>query len=234
MKNKREENKMKKIVTILAVAMVAGVSMADVMLTQDFSAINVVVDDLAYSNERGIGVWLGGNATRIYTNTTEQLVINSGDNGSGRGAGIMLDSTILTDGAGTYNLSLDVVNLWNNAALEVSVWEGFESVGNPYFFDLVGTVAAGVGGVSTATVNQLATQTYLNGVVEGTTVNMDFTYDGSSDIVLLFGMTGLTGTKQAGVIDNVVVSSVIPEPATLGMIAFAGGALLVIRRKFTI
>ncbi len=111
---------------------------------------------------------------------------------------------------------------------------------------VISSLVIGLNDLGTGTINQsggilhLGSVTYVRGVVNLSDdafflINGDFT--GANLVgagIIVAPVAGQSIVEVFNAVDGRTEWTVIPEPATLGMVATLGGALLFIRRKFTI
>jgi hypothetical protein len=241
---------MKKVMTVTAILMVAGFAMADITIwSEDFTTPPTIQqDDLArIPFEYSQGTWVaapsgGSGGAKMLVTASNELRMRSHDNGATRGGGIALDSSLFAGtGAGTYTLNFDIISMWNPSRLDVSVWDA-QSNGaaetNAYTIDTVAGYQADLDvkyfDGMTPTTNLTGHVEYLVGDV-GAAKTINFEYDGTGDVVLLLAAENTINTWHSNiVVDNLSVTTAIPEPSTLGLVGFMGGAILFIRRKLHI
>ncbi len=239
---------MKKIVTAVIAGLIVISVQADVTVySEDFSSVTIALDPVTdgglvyYPADFSAGEYatIAGVAS---VNASDQLVLKPNANGGARAVTTVVDSSDFV-GVGTYTLSFDYVDAFNFTELDVQIWNAKDAaIGNGFYVDVV--TAQGADAVvskwaaSTVTLTALSLNNeYPNGVLEGTTQTIDFTYDGTGDIVLAFtaiDTRAAGGFQQQLVLDNVNITTTIPEPATFGLVGAVGGAMLFIRRKFTV
>lgn len=240
---------MKKIA--MSMALILGASMAaqaSVIYSQDFSASTntylrygdgyaVLGGSTANSNHREIdfGEWAGGSgqANAVVTDGAMQIQGYNGGTGGTRGIGVVIDPTLFGGVAGTYTFKFDLKISGQDGTEKVyaDVWAGsgynLEETTDSKRIALDTANARGtrnfLAAVSGAAASNLAESTYTSDIAAFETKTVDFTYDGTSAVALLFTADG----GVLGTIDNV---QVIPEPATLGLIALTSVGLLVVRR----
>lgn len=227
---------MKVVTLILAVTMVAGAA-SSVIWSEDFSSPTVFDP-----NSNPFNVWddnAGGGTTMQWNEANaivgaEQLVNTSGTTGQNRGVAYVLDPSEISGGiaAGDYTLKFDITDMLNGTVMGVSVYDGTrDDTGsvNTYRIDLLSAAASPLVHVNagTGSLDLLESATYNDVDHEGTTVQLDFTYDGTGDIVMVWDLPSST-TQRAYTIDNV---EIIPEPATIGLMAVFGVGIFFSRRR---
>ena len=175
------------------------------------------------------------------TNVVSGGVFKSDAAENSRGGGVFIsaaDMNVAGGGAGLYEVSFDVLSYTAGNALQnpfatAQVWSFSDINLDP----AVSTDSARVimdtqqptgvnleihTGGSSATVTAL---NEVNPTVVGTDQTMTFTYDGTSDIALLFGSAGGRDVEW----DNISITAVVPEPGTYalfaGFLALAGVAI---------
>ena len=233
------------LLTIMA--LMTTVAVADTIIySEDFTSATLVQDPsidgglIYYPADFGHGEFGAvGVGTSVKTNASGQLVFATQSNGASRGAVTSIPEGDLI-GAGNYTFSFDFVSAWNNAVLDIQVWNVDGAVpGNLVWTDVV--VGQGLDSIvskwaaSTAVLTPLSVDNeYGNGALEGTTQTFDFNYDGTGDLLLVLTGEALNASVQNVIVDNLQVTTAIPEPATMGLFGLVGGAALFIRRRFSI
>lgn len=238
---------MKKTIVVLTATVVASVASAGLVWENDFNSPNTFFDPAPNPVDIHDGrdeAWLGaGTAT---TNASQQLVVKSGGSGQTRGLVRVLNplnhaAQVDTTGDDSfYRFTFDIINVNADTTFNVQVLQGTRDAGltpaNTYNIDLLSATQ----GELTHTVTGSGTLTSLAdvGFVQadnGTTATIDFEYDGTGDIVLVFDATANSASAWTRwtTTDNMSLN-VIPEPATLGLVGTFGAAILFLRRKFFI
>ncbi|VGO19328.1 PEP-CTERM sorting domain-containing protein [Pontiella sulfatireligans] len=221
--------KQKKPVTLLyAIIMTGFVSSASAALfTEDFEGgglnitnagngalvlgIDYAIGDLIHADQANMGVI----ATSL--DASNGFTVDSG--GNARACGLIIDATAFTGSGLSLNFDSLLVTAGTNAYY--SVW-GVNST-DPVKIDLGKATDGFVSVVGAGAQDQLIADTVFTHGATITSAAFDST--GHDTLVVLFTANG----NEEFVIDNV---SVIPEPATLGLVATTGFALLLVRRKF--
>ncbi|MCW1885357.1 hypothetical protein OKA04_11510 [Luteolibacter flavescens] len=134
-----------------------------------------------------------------------------------RGASVLLDSSVLSTGSGTYTLSFDLVGVASSGNLPanhgdsaaVSIWSGTGyNTGNTWPNQLiVSTGTAELQGNGATTVTKVAEQKYTT----AGSYNINFDYSGSGAIAIFIGAYNTGGWPHTyASYDNVSVSNNIP------------------------
>jgi len=239
---------MKKTPIISAMLLVAGVASAGLVWENDFNAANTFFDppdNPTLIHDGREEVWLGANTANI--NGSSNLVLTTGGSSQTRGLTRILNplnhvNQVDTTGDATfYRFSFDILTIGANTALDVQFLQGNRDSGltpaNSYNIDLLSGDAAELVHETTGTgsFNSLFDVSYT-AADNGTTVFVDFEYDGTGDIAMVFEAKATGGPlnfTQYTTTDNMSLE-VIPEPATLGLVAAFGGAVIFIRRRVMI
>ncbi len=230
---------MKKILAITLVAMVAAAVQADTIIYEEDFDSGVAFkaaggDPIYYPADFSDGEWITPGDATVAIDTSSRLYIQTDADEAARAVSVVIDAGDFI-GVGTYKLTFDIALLRNLSSFDVEIWEIVGGTGLGTRVDpqtalpLEPFWTTGTGTAKRLTENQYAHDE------EATGLTVDFPYNGSSDIALLFSLeAGTSGTAQRAVFDNVSITTAIPEPATLGLLGAFGGALLFIRRKFRI
>jgi len=226
---------MKKILAITLVAMVAAAVQADVW-TDDFSSADYtakVGGEVFIGDVSGYGGW-GGISSAIYA--TENLTLHTTANADTRGAGVMLSSAEIGTGL-DLTFTYDVVKVDNhaNTRLYVEIWEA-KAGAQSYYMDLLrsATSAPIVDTYGDATMTRRGGAVYAAADDNLVGESISFTRtDSTTDIVIMFAVGKSATWINSAIVDNISVS-VVPEPATLGLVAVFGGGVLFIHRKLRI
>ena len=220
---------MKRILLIVLIATCAGLSFA-ALWEEDFStAPGMTSDGTAQipSERTGTDWWYYLSADA----SSGAMVVSGRDDLANRGASKVW-SGAANLASGTYTLTFDVATLSNsnNRDFNFAIYDAVRTGGG---YEII------MGGASTVTpgVNSLGGVVSLldSQVVDGTqgtgasdVVSLDFTHDGTKDLVFFSSVTGYTWNNNiAYSIDNM---SVVPEPATLGLLGLGGLVALGVRR----
>jgi len=249
---KGEKNMKLKILATVSALMVCGSAMADLTLYSEAFDGSVGTDYLggvgnfAYGYSPGAGykalnydVWGAANAANSFTGGV--AIPNPSKAGVSKFVGTYLDPSLFAayDGQ-TVTLHFDIVADTLGAEKNAYAWvyeaSGYDTSGsNDWHLDvsevnlgtgepmdnlLIDTTAGG------ATVSQVAKSGNLVTATSSTDNTLTFTYSAGTGIGLAFGSTG---TDMA--IDNVSIS-VIPEPATIGLVASFGAAMVFLRKRY--
>lgn len=221
---------MKKNITILAIAMVAGMAQADVVIYEEtFTNVTFKTDDLAYyPADFAAGTWVRPGAATVTLNS-ERLQIETGADEAARGTSVVVDSGDMI-GAGTYTLTFDLNVLRVASALDVEIWEIAGGSGLGTRVDTQNTkIDENKWLTNTGVATRLTENVYVDG--EEGSKSIDFTYSGANNIALLFSLeTGTSTTDQRAIFDNVQITTTIPEPATVGMLGLGALLTLFVRR----
>ncbi len=235
---------MKKRSIFLATVMASGVAMADVVWQNDFSGSDTFFDPPVNPVDMHNGredAWLGAGTASITAG--EQLRLASGGSGQARGLvrampaannPLFLDTT---GDASFYRFSFDVVNIFGTTDFNVEFLRGTRDddgsipEANTYNIDLLSALNADLTHTTTGsgTFTSLSDTAYTSADV-GNTMAIDFEWDGTGDLVMVFDTTG-TGVvfERVAITDNWQLE-IIPEPATLGMFGLGALALFCARR----
>ncbi len=232
---------MKKLLTMLAIALVAGVASADTVLEDDFSTfapfdpasnpVNIWDDN---SGGGTTEKWLTAGAS---TSGSGELWLQTGGGGQSRGIAYVLDPT-QTAGmvADNYTVSIDVLNQYNNATFEFFAYEGVRDdtgTANSYALDLLSALNADLTHITlgAGSLTLLDSNTWSAGSGVSGTLELNFAYDGTDDIVIVMNQRTPDGWMKRTTLDNFAVTNTIPEPATLALFGAVGAGMLFIRRR---
>jgi hypothetical protein len=237
---------MKKTSIILAAVMAAGMVSATVVWQNDFNSANTFFNPAPNPVDMHNGrddAWLGAGTVSI--NGSNQLNIKSAGSGQTRGLvrALTTNNVALVDTTGDdtfYRFSFDVVNIFGQTDFNVEFLKGIRDADgsnpetNTYGIDLLSPLNAELTHVNIGlgSLTSLSDTTYTRADT-GTTVVIEFEYDGIGDLVMVFDTTGNNdqGWERWAVTDNWTLE-VVPEPATLGLLGAAGAGLLLFRRRF--
>ena len=237
---------MKKATTLSTLLFVAGTASAGLVWENDFNAANTFFDpspNPVPMNDGRDEAWLGAGSASINANN---LVLSTGGSSQTRGLVRALNplnhvAQVDTTGDATfYRFTFDIISIGANTALDVQFLQGTRDSGtapaNTYNIDLLSGDAAELTHTTTGsgTLTSLFDVSYT-ALSNGTTAVIDFEYDGTGDIAMVFEAKATGGPlnfTQSTRTDNMSLE-VIPEPATLGLVAVFGGAVLFLRRRFT-
>ena len=233
---------MKKLMMMIAMFAIAGIAVADIV-GGDFEGQTLTGDNYRWrQNESG---WrsASGTITLETEGANDYAQIITGAGGGESGVGQWFDVSGLTAGT-TYNLQFDIrivsaglsPNVSYPPSFSYSVWanNGETTDGNT---DVDPTGAAGgdaamsiaAGETSTFILDNIAydiTSTADAGWV--TVTSSDFTFDGTDTMLGVgFALKSFYQPGQSIDIDNV---SIVPEPATVGMLGLGALVALLIRR----
>lgn len=239
---------MKKQVIMAVLAVLAGTASATVIWQNDFNSPNTFFDPAPNPVDMHNGrdnAWLGAGTVSI--NGANQLLIKSAGSGQTRGLVRALTSSNValvdtTGDASFYRFSFDLVNMYNSTDFNVNFLKGTRDAdgsnpeANTYNIDLLSALGADLTHTTTGsgTLTSLFDNTYTS-VSNGTTITVDFEYDGIGDLVMVFDTTGNNGVgwQRVATTDNWKLE-VIPEPATLGLLATFGAGIIFIRKRFMV
>ena len=220
-----------------------GASQAALVYSEDFSTLSLTgsgttVDPVVTSTTTG-GTWYGepgdGNGANGTSIISNELNFQRPTNAGGwSGAIVVLDGALFTDGADTYRLSFDYVSQTNNTA---RLFAGVYDVdsGSTGSITSVNSIAGNwdrAFPTGTVTTTGDATAALLGNAIYSETgfKELDFAYDGSGDVLLLFGGGRNSNNFGQSRLDNVAIN-VIPEPSSTALLGLVLSAGLLIRRK---
>lgn len=215
------------------VAMLVTTAQAATVYTEDFAVAPASYVDVAEAGQTypdgdvyvpgnmGVDTWgIHGNKVAFPAAQQAMNVIMKANKDETASAGIVLDASRFTGGAGTYTVSYEIPVLNANLQAEAYVWEvdGGTSGSDEYYLDLTTLSAAGnepglnIAGASTATFSKCA------GHIGALGVNtLTFSYSGGTKDVVLFFATRNTAAKSWDRIiryDNIQVSFEPPVTPT--------------------
>ena len=246
--------------TIMLLALVLGASMAAQasLYTENFESPPTVNNGNYFliggtpiqTPKIGFDTWAGvvgagqDNATvqDDGTGLNNVMEVDSPDNAS-RGVGITLDPTRFGGAASSgtvYSVTFDVTLFEERgttpgsggaATFQIYLGKGYDLEGNDprIVMDLGEALGTEISlkSLGKATSVKQGDSTVISGTGQ---VSVDFTYDGESAVNLMFGSMGGGTSRFRYQFDDLAVTEVVPEPATLGLIALTGAGLLVVRR----
>ena len=154
--------------------------------------------------------------------------------GGWSGSTLGLSSALFTDGAGDYSLSYDYVSQTNTTArLFALIYAVNTNTGSI-------TSVNGVAGpwnrtipTGTVTASGDATASLLASTIDvapGNGIALDFTYDGTSDLLIVFGGGRNRASFGNSRLDNVAINSV-PEPSSIALLGLGMAGLLTRHRR---
>ncbi|MDF7825386.1 sulfatase-like hydrolase/transferase [Pontiellaceae bacterium B12227] len=204
--------KMKKIgITLSVLGLSVTAAQSATYFSEDFDPAPTLygqqLADIPSEVARGDWTHWIATITDIGGSNTNVLRLATHSNGATRGAGIALAQSVFTEGSGTYDLKFEVAGLSNpsQSYLDVQVWDANAGTGH-YQIDTV--VAPGdllrVLKSTGAAVSQITNKTSIAATGFYT---LSFDYDGSDDVVLLFGIVASSGVTDTIDIDTISVSS---------------------------
>lgn len=215
---------MKSLMPVIAIFLSAyGVVQAatTTIYSEDFSAATLIDDPvvdgglLYYPGDFTAGQYASIAGVTL-VNANNQLVVKANENGGARAVTTVIDSSSFI-GAGTYTLSFDYVSAYNFINLDVQIWnaDGATSA-NPFYVDVVLAQGADAevakDAASTAVLTPLSQNNEYPKVDVGNGKTINFTYDGSGDVILAFTAQDTRasgGFQQQLAIDNVEITTTI-------------------------
>lgn len=190
------------------------------IFSEDFNSLvlsNIDYDATFINSELTTNQWVYGGFDGAEIDAG-RLKLRTTNIGLSRGAGIALDESLFTFGAGNYQLEFQISSYSANGTLGVVVYEAQTGAGDgatqaeSYALETINYTVVnedlqartGIGG--TATVDFRGRRQF-NSTDDGTGVfDMTFYYDGTGDVILLFGAMTTQVSTQSVTIDNVSVT----------------------------
>ncbi len=218
---------MKKLITLIAMFAIAGIVSADVV-NGDFSSATFSDDNVL--NHVNIDAGWFGSETAAWGISGGKMVRDVGVVGNGaRSFGQMLNDTSLT--AGDYTLELDLDYTANTSFVRIDLysWDNNGDGGSiPITIDLnLSSLNHDIGTAGNYTAYHMASTTITDSFTGKVSVDFTLTHD-ITDARDLFGIRILTDDGPIAVsVDNV---SIVPEPATVGMLGLGALVALLVRR----
>ncbi|WP_411825240.1 PEP-CTERM sorting domain-containing protein [Luteolibacter sp. AS25] len=223
--------------TLGACTLMAGSAHAALVYSEDFTSLVLqtqsasTTDPVVTATTSG-GTWSAGTGTTIVG--TELAFTRPDTTGGWSASTIVLASSLFTEGAGSYALTFDYSAQTNvQSRLFAGVYDVDYSTGS---LDSLNQVAGGWNRAfptGTVTVSGGATASLLtSGIYDSlaTGITQNFEYDGSGDILLVFGGGRSSNNFGQSRLDNVAVNS-IPEVSSTALFGLGFAGLLLRRRR---
>lgn len=175
--------------------------------------------------------WASNSAANNLSGGVAQPAFAGGS--SSKYVGVFLDPARFTQGSGTYTLRFDLIGDPDSGNKNTFAFiygaTGYDASGaNDLILD-VSEVNFFSGdpiyGTGSTVVERLARSANLDSTSNATGVSLDFEYTAGQTVGIAFGSIG-SDVK----FDNVSITTSIPEPSSIGLIAAVGGAILFVRR----
>lgn len=234
---------MKKTLTTLSAGLLlAGAANAALFYSEDFTSLTLEAQSESTNNPTITATTTGGTWSAGGTTEGAAIVNVAGNNqlnfqrpnttGGWSGSTVVLAGALFTDGAGTYTLKYDYANQTNTTArLFAAVWGVNYNTGTVNTLNHVAGAWNRTVPTTSVTTTGDATATLLNSRIDATVANgltLDFIYDGSSDVMLVFGGGRSNANFGNSRLDNV---SIVPEPSSAMLLGGLGVLALLRRRK---
>jgi arylsulfatase A-like enzyme len=143
----------------------------------------------------------------------------SGGAGQNRGVAIVLNPANHPGmAAGDYTFTFDIVSMYSNCTMGVSIYDGTRDAGtnpaNTYRLDLLSANGAPLVHETVGGTGDLTTLTNVTYVLAdaGTGRTIEFPWDGTGDVVLVFDMPLSAEFQQQAELDNMSLGAFLPEP----------------------